>query len=129
MNYTFDDSRPLFQQVADAIANDIIHNVIKEGEQVPSTNQFAKHHQINPATVAKGFHLLVDQGILFKKRGVGMFVAKGARDQLLEQRRETFYSDFIVPLLNEARTLHLSEEMILDLIKRGGANDDSDDHM
>ncbi|MDV2684185.1 GntR family transcriptional regulator [Alkalihalophilus lindianensis] len=116
----FDDSRPIFLQIAEQISDHIIHNELPEGTQAPSTNQFAKHYQINPATAAKGINLLVDKGILFKRRGVGMFVAEGAREQLLEERRQKFNEDYIVPLLHEAEKLQLSKEAIIEMISKGG---------
>ena len=72
-----DESRPIFQQIAEQIENDIISGVLPEETQVPSTNEFAAFHRINPATAGKGVNLLVDAGILYKKRGIGMFVADG----------------------------------------------------
>lgn len=116
---SFDDSRPIFLQIASRIADDIINETIQEGEQVPSTNQFAKHYNINPATAAKGINLLVDEGILFKKRGVGMFVSDGAREKIMDQRRDQFYTEFVVPLLHEAEKLQLSRNMILEMIEKG----------
>ncbi|WP_026674597.1 GntR family transcriptional regulator [Alkalihalobacterium bogoriense] len=116
---SFDDSRPIFLQIASRIADDIINETIQEGEQVPSTNQFAKHYNINPATAAKGINLLVDEGILFKKRGVGMFVSEGAREKIMDQRRDQFYTEFVVPLLHEADKLQLSRNMILEMIEKG----------
>ncbi|MEC2071176.1 GntR family transcriptional regulator [Alkalihalophilus marmarensis] len=116
----FDDSRPIFLQIAEKIADNIIHDELAEGAQVPSTNQFAKHYQINPATAAKGINLLVEQGILFKRRGVGMFVEEGAREKLLEERRQKFSNDFITPLLHEAEKLQLSKEAIIEMINKGG---------
>ncbi|MBE3558523.1 MAG: GntR family transcriptional regulator [Ktedonobacteraceae bacterium] len=74
MGHVIDDSRPIFVQIAERIENDIINGEIPEETQVPSTNQFASFYHINPATAAKGINLLVDQGILYKKRGLGMFV-------------------------------------------------------
>ena len=79
-----DDSRPLFLQIAEQIENDIIDGALPEESQVPSTNEFAAFHRINPATAGKGVNLLVDDGVLYKKRGIGMFVAEGARDRLVE---------------------------------------------
>ncbi|UOE95608.1 GntR family transcriptional regulator [Alkalihalobacillus sp. LMS39] len=116
---SFDDSRPIFLQIASRIADDIINETIQEGEQVPSTNQFAKHYNINPATAAKGINLLVDEGILFKKRGVGMFVSDGAREKIMDQRRDQFYTEFVVPLLHEAEKLQLSRNMVLEMIEKG----------
>ncbi|WYP25729.1 GntR family transcriptional regulator [Alkalihalobacillus sp. FSL W8-0930] len=120
MSHSIDDSQPIFQQIARRIADDIINGTTKEGEQVPSTNQFAKHYQINPATAAKGINLLVEQEILFKKRGVGMFVAEGAKEILLKERKVEFYERYIVPLLQEAEYLQLSKTQIKQLIDEGG---------
>src|ERR1700710_2074877 len=77
-----DDSRPIFLQIAEAIENDILAGNLAEEAQVPSTNEFAAFYRINPATAGKGVNLLVDEGILYKKRGIGMFVATGAKERL-----------------------------------------------
>src|SRR5579885_3878217 len=99
MGYLLNDSRPIFVQIAERIENDIISGELGEESQVPSTNQFASFYQINPATAAKGVNLLVDQGILYKKRGLGMYVAPGARERLIEKRREQFFEHYIVTML------------------------------
>lgn len=114
-----DDSRPIFVQIAERIENDIIEGTLAEEAQVPSTNQFAAFYQINPATAAKGVNLLVDQGILYKKRGIGMFVASGARAQLIEKRREQFYEQYVVTMIREAKKLGITAESLTDMIKRG----------
>lgn len=100
------------------IENDILKNLYQEGDQIISTTQIAKTFQINPATAVKGINLLVDQGILFKKRGVGMFVKTGAREKILTKRRKNFYEDFIIRLLDEAKKLELSNEDIVTLIMK-----------
>src|SRR5215831_8385124 len=91
MSQVIDDSRPIFVQIAERIENDIIAGDLAEDAQVPSTNQFATFYQINPATAAKGVNMLVDEGILYKKRGLGMFVATGARAKLIEKRSEQVF--------------------------------------
>ena len=111
-----DESRPIFQQVAERIENDIISGALPEETQVPSTNEFAAFLRINPATAGKGVSLLVDTGILYKKRGIGMFVASGARDRLVAERREHFRDEFVVPLLAEARKLGIAERDLVALI-------------
>ncbi len=80
-----DDSRPIFLQIAEQIENDIIAGALAEETQVPSTNEFAAFHRINPATAGKGVNLLVDDGVLYKKRGIGMFVAKGSRARIIDK--------------------------------------------
>ncbi|WP_088833488.1 GntR family transcriptional regulator [Paenibacillus tyrfis] len=114
-----DDSRPIFVQIAERIENDIIEGGMPEESQVPSTNQFAAFYQINPATAAKGVNLLVDQGILYKKRGIGMFVATGARAQLMEKRREQFFEQYVVTMIQEAEKLGITSEQLMDMIRRG----------
>ncbi|WP_010191764.1 ATP-binding cassette domain-containing protein [Bacillus sp. m3-13] len=111
---------PIFQQVAELIESGILEGSMQEGERVPSTNEFAKYYQINPATAAKGINQLVDQEILFKKRGVGMFVAEGAKQIILTKRKAAFFKDYIVPLKKEASKLGITEEELATLIGKGG---------
>jgi GntR family transcriptional regulator len=113
-----DDSRPIFVQIAELIENDIIGGQLPEETQVPSTNEFAAFHRINPATAGKGVNLLVDEGILYKRRGIGMFVAEGARERLVAKRRDQFQSDFIRPLVTEAAKLGIDETVLLDMIRK-----------
>lgn len=112
-----DDGRPIFQQLAERIADDIVSGVLPEESQVPSTNEFAAFLRINPATAGKGVALLVDAGILYKRRGIGMFVAPGARERLLAERREAFRSQFVLPLVTEARRLGIGPDTLTDLIR------------
>ena len=116
-----DESRPIFLQIAEQIENDIIEGGLPEGGQIPSTNEFAAFHRINPATAGKGVNLLVDAGILYKKRGIGMFVAEGARARLVAQRRDQFREQFVAPLLAEAAKLGISIGDLADMIRKGSA--------
>jgi DNA-binding transcriptional regulator YhcF (GntR family) len=109
---------PIFQQVAELIESGILEGSMQEGERVPSTNEFAKHYQINPATAAKGINQLVDQEILFKKRGVGMFVTEGAKEIILTKRKNAFFKDFIIPLKKEAYKLGINQEELAAFIRR-----------
>ena len=111
-----DESRPIFQQIAEQIENDIIAGILPEESQVPSTNEFAAFLRINPATAGKGVGLLVDSGILYKKRGIGMFVASGARERLVRERRERFRDQFVAPLLAEAQKLGIDSPQLIALI-------------
>jgi len=114
-----DEDRPIFVQIAERIENDIIDGVLAEESQVPSTNQFASFYQINPATAAKGVNLLVDQGILYKKRGIGMFVASGVRDKLMQKRRDQFYEQYVVTMVREAEKLGITAAQLSEMIRRG----------
>jgi DNA-binding transcriptional regulator YhcF (GntR family) len=119
MEYLIDENRPIFGQIAERIEEDILAGRLAEEEQVPSTNQFAALYQINPATAAKGVNLLVDQGILYKKRGLGMFVATGSRERLMEKRRELFFEQYVVAMLREATRLGIEEEQVIAMIQKG----------
>jgi len=116
-----DDSKPIFQQIAERIEGDILDGVLPEEGQVPSTNEFAAFYRINPATAAKGVNLLVDEGLLYKRRGIGMFVAPGARETVLAKRRDQFYRQFVQPLQLEARKLGIGMEELTTLIQRSAA--------
>jgi DNA-binding transcriptional regulator YhcF (GntR family) len=111
-----DDSRPIFLQIAEQVENDIIEGRLAEESQVPSTNEFAAYHRINPATAGKGVNRLVEDGVIYKKRGIGMFVSTGARDMLIERRRARFPDEFVRPLLAEAAKLGISATQLADMI-------------
>lgn len=112
-----DDGRPLFSQIADGVEQSIVDGSLAEEEQAPSTNELAAFHRINPATAAKGVNVLVDKGVLYKRRGIGMFVATGARERLLAERRAAFDAQFIQPLLAAGASLGLGSDEIADLIR------------
>lgn len=116
-----DDSRPIFLQLAEQIVNDIISGALPEETQVPSTNEFAAFHRINPATAGKAVNLLVERGTLYKKRGIGMFVASGARDRLIGERAAQFHADYIEPLLGEAAKLGIDREQLITMIRKDNA--------
>jgi GntR family transcriptional regulator len=113
-----DDSRPIFLQIAESIENDILAGSLPEESQVPSTNEFAAFHRINPATAGKGVNLLVDDGILYKKRGIGMFVATGARERIATTRRDRFETEYIRPLVTEAGKLGLTHAELITMITK-----------
>ncbi|MBC8081471.1 MAG: GntR family transcriptional regulator [Gorillibacterium sp.] len=119
MNEQMDDSKPIFLQIAERIENDIIAGILPEESQAPSTTQFAAHYQINPATAAKGVNLLVDEGILYKKRGIGMFVADGAKQVLIGKRKDQFFEQFIESMLREADKLGINKEELIEMIGKG----------
>jgi len=115
----FDDRSPIYQQIANGIKDDVLSGALKEDEQVMSTNQYAAFYQINPATAAKGFAQLVDEGVLYKKRGIGMFVSPQARDRLRTERRERFFAEVVEPMLAEARMIGVPVDEIINHL--GGA--------
>lgn len=111
-----DDGKPLFLQIAERVEDEIVDGTLAEESQAPSTNELAAFHRINPATAAKGVSMLVDKGVLYKRRGIGMFVAPGARDLLLAERRAAFADAYLRPLLTEARRIGLSPDDVRALI-------------
>lgn len=115
----FHDEKPIFQQLAEQLEEGILNGTYPEETQVPSITEYSVNYKINPATALKGINLLVDAGLLYKKRGVGMFVSAGAQNQLRGQRRERFYQDFIQRMVHEARQLGLTERELVEMIERG----------
>ncbi|BDI23715.1 GntR family transcriptional regulator [Herbiconiux sp. L3-i23] len=113
-----DEGRPIFLQIAERIENDILSGALREESQVPSTNELAMFHRINPATAGKGINLLVDEGILYKRRGIGMFVADGAKERISARRRDGFVAEYIAPLLVEARSLGITAQQLIGLIQK-----------
>ncbi|MFB9955772.1 GntR family transcriptional regulator [Cellulomonas denverensis] len=97
-----DGKGPIFVQIADRIADDIVAGVYPEHGAIPSINDFSVFFRTAPMTVGKAITQLVDQGVLYKKRGIGMFVAEGAPALLRERRAQALRTEFIAPLLREA---------------------------
>jgi GntR family transcriptional regulator len=114
----FDGRDPIYLQIADQIRDDIVSGALAEEEQVMSTTQYATTYRINPATAAKAFAQLVDEGVVHKRRGVGIFVSPGARRQLLERRRERFFADVVEPVAAEARMLGVPLEDVVARLRR-----------
>ncbi|HEY6494074.1 MAG TPA: GntR family transcriptional regulator [Trebonia sp.] len=121
-----DEGAPLFAQVAERLAAEIADGGLAEGDRVPSTNELAAYYRINPATAAKGINLLADDGLLEKRRGIGMFVAVGARQRLLGQRREQFAERYVRPLLTEATRLGIGGGELIELIRERAVEQFSD---
>ena len=108
----------LYQQIAQTIEDDILRGVYQEEEQVPSTNELARAYHINPATTAKGLNLLTAEGILYKRRGLGMFVSLGAAEAVRQKRRAAFYDGYVRPLVKEGASLGLTGEELLAMVKQ-----------
>lgn len=119
MKLNLDSGKPIFQQIAEGIEDAILSGAFPEEEQIPSITELSANYKINPATALKGVNKLVDEKIVYKKRGVGMFVSKGAARQLQEIRKNQFYENFISSLVEEAKRLNLSAEDVIKLVERG----------
>jgi len=118
MRGTLNDQTLIYMQIAQMLEDDILRGVYREEEQVPSTNELARGYNINPATAAKGINLLVADGILYKKRGIGMFVAPGAGQKVRQKRKAAFYDGYIRPLVKEGASLDLAGEELLAMVKQ-----------
>jgi GntR family transcriptional regulator len=112
-----DEGAPLFAQIAERLADEIADGALAEGERVPSTNELAAFYRINPATAAKGISMLTDDGLVEKRRGIGMFVAAGARRRLLAERRKRFAERYVEPLVAEASRLGIDAGELAAMIR------------
>lgn len=121
----FSSDKPIYLQLAEAIEDNILKGIFEEEAQVVSTTEISVKYKINPATAGKGVNVLVDEGILYKKRGLGMFVSPGAKDKILKKRRNSFYEEYIKSLLEEAVKLDISKEDIVRMIEGGSEIEDN----
>ncbi|KAB8128980.1 GntR family transcriptional regulator [Gracilibacillus oryzae] len=126
MSKSLHDKKPIFIQIKEVIEDQIINDQLKAHDQIPSTNQLVQFYKVNHITVAKGINLLVEEEIIYKKRGVGMFVEELAKEKLLLQRREGFAEEFVLPMLKEAKKLKLSDSEIIKIMEewKGSVKDD-----
>lgn len=116
---TFNEEKPIFIQLAEQLEDGILSGAYQEESQVPSITEYATIYKINPATALKGINLLVDAGLIYKKRGVGMFVSTGAKEILRSKRKECFYKDYIEKIVREAKNLGLTADQLNEMMKRG----------
>ena len=118
MNEILNQEKSIYIQISEMIENDILRDVLLEDERVPSTNELAKLYAINPATAAKGINILVDAGILYKKRGIGMFVSDGAKEVIRTKRKAHFYENYVSEIVNEAKTLGITKAELIAGIEK-----------
>ncbi|MEW2518271.1 GntR family transcriptional regulator [Actinacidiphila alni] len=116
-----DDSGPIFAQIAAELANQIADGTVGEGERIASSNELAAFYRVNPATAARSLTVLSDEGLVEKRRGVGMFVAKGARERLVRARRQRFADRYVRPLVVEAARLGIDVDELLALVREESA--------
>ena len=121
MKIDFGSQTPIFLQLSQGLEDEILSGVYREGEQIPSITELAASYKINPATALKGIDLLVDAGIVYKKRGIGMFVSQGALQLLKEKRQDEFFQQYVLPMVQEAKRLSIQPETLRDWIERGFA--------
>lgn len=123
MNINTNIEKPIFIQIAEQLEDSIFTGIYPEKTKIPSTNEISALLNINPHTVLKGMNLLVDDEIIYKKRGLGMFVKEGAVEKIRQKRQGQFYDQFIATLIEEANKLNMSKDEIIKLIERGYDNE------
>lgn len=123
MGFNFNEDSPIYLQIANSIEDGILNGIYQEESQIPSTTEISITYKINPATVGKGFNILVNEGIIYKKRGVGMFVSTGAVKKLLTNRKNKFFDNYILTLMSEAKRLGITVDEIINMIKGGNYNE------
>lgn len=123
MLFRFDGDKPIYLQIAEQLEDAVFTGIYPEETQIPSTTEISASERINPATVLKGINILVEHGILYKQRGIGMFVRRGARESICRKRQKEFVCQFIQPLISEGEKLGLTAEEICNLIQTGYGNE------
>lgn len=118
----FSEARPIFIQIAEYLEDGILSGAFPEESQIPSTTEISLWQKINPATVLKGVNILVDEGIVYKKRGLGMFVSTGAVVKIRVKRKKDFYEHYIKNIISEAKKLEIDSAEIISMIERGYGN-------
>ena len=116
MQLNLKSSKPIYIQIAEGIEEDILNNILKEGEKAYSQYQVASEYEINPATAAKGIKKLEQENILYKKRGLGMFISEGARKVIMDKRKEKFISEILIEMIKEGKKIGLEKDDILKII-------------
>lgn len=112
-----DQNLPIYLQISQFIENEILNGRLKLEDQAPSTNEFSKLMQVNPATAGKGLNELVTQGILYKKRGLGMFVTAEAEAIIIKKRKEAFKQQMFPELVKEAKRINMTKEELIELVE------------
>lgn len=113
MARSFDDATPIYLQIADEVRTQIVTGALTDGDRLTSTTEYATRYRINPATANKAITQLVDEGLVVKRRGIGMFVADGARKRLVAARRATYADDVLGPALDAGASLGLDDDALL----------------
>jgi len=114
MTIAWNDSTPIYRQLRDRVVAMILDGVLKQGDPLPSVRQVAADFQINPITVSKAYQELVDENLVEKRRGLGMYVTEGARSALMKSERERFLSEEWPPLYARLTRLGLSLQELMD---------------
>lgn len=110
--------KPVYIKIMEMIENDILSGVYKTDDIIISTTQISKLLSVNPTTSVKAISNLTEEGILYKRRGIGMCVSDGAREKILTRRKKEFLSETVSAFLDEAKKLGISENELIQIIRR-----------
>lgn len=122
MQLTLYEDKPIYVQMAEWIEENILSGAFPEEQQIPSTTEISSVYKINPATALKGVNILVEKGIIYKKRGLGMFVSEGASEKIRNERKQEFFDKYIGALISEAQKLGITKQEIVKMIEKGSEN-------
>ncbi len=122
MEMNFDNEKPIYVQMAEWVEENILTGAFPEGSQIPSTTEISQVYKINPATALKGVNILVEKEIIYKKRGLGMFVSEGAEKKIRDERKQEFFEKYIKAMLSEAEKLKITGKEIITMIEKGCDN-------
>ncbi|WP_073997527.1 GntR family transcriptional regulator [Anaerococcus urinomassiliensis] len=122
-----DTNKLIFEQVAEIVENQILDGYLKADDQSPSTTEFANVYSINPATARKGLNILVDEGILYKRRGMGMFVTQDAKKIIIRKRKDAYISNILPDLIKNMTMLGITKEELIIEIEKLYKKDGNDD--
>ncbi len=122
MSHHWNDSEPIYLQLADEIKDMILNGDVATGEALPSVRQLAVDYQVNPITVSKSYQLLVDDLLIDKKRGLGMFVAEDAALKLKQEQKRLFLTQQWPQIISKIEQLDIDTENLIDMLKKIGRN-------
>lgn len=114
----FNDESPLYLQLRRHIEERILERYLRDEQAIPSLRVMARDYSLNPITVANALSALIDEGVLYKKRGVGIFVASGAREAIIKGRGQSFIMDELAPVLAKARQLDIPKQQVMDILDK-----------
>ena len=123
MTTQWNDSQPIYWQLKERTIAMILDGTLQEGDTLPSVRTVASDFQLNPITVSKSYQALVDDGLVEKRRGLGMFVCEGARKKLMQKEREKFLKEEWPAMVNRIRQLGLDTTKLLQYVteQEGGS--------
>lgn len=120
MNVGWNDNAPIYRQLKERVIEMMLEGILKAGDALPSVRQIAAEYQLNPITVSKAYQELVDEQLVEKRRGIGMYVTEGASEKLLASERERFLRDEWPAMIERIRLLGLNVEQLLHTVENGG---------